>query len=68
VVLTKPEIDKANKDHKHKKYPEDFKVELRFEVVDTFKHNLYSILDSLDQKFTELNRLIEEEETTRRHR
>jgi len=35
----------------NKKYPEDFKVELRFELW-TFS-TLYSILDSLDQKFME---------------
>lgn len=33
VLLTKPEIDKANKDKKHKKYPADFTVEILFDDV-----------------------------------
>lgn len=33
VVLTKSEIDKINKDKKHKKYPSDFTITVRFEDV-----------------------------------
>ena len=33
VVLTKPEIDKVNKDKRHKKYPSDFNVQVTFDEV-----------------------------------
>jgi len=53
-IFSKPEIDKINKDTKHKHYPEDFRVEMRFEVLDEYKNNLYSKLDALEAKFVEL--------------
>ena len=31
VVLTKLEIDKANKDKHHKKFPSDFYIEIKFD-------------------------------------
>jgi hypothetical protein len=40
VTLTKPEIDKIHKDKKHKKYPADFTVEVRFEET-TFELEEY---------------------------
>ena len=33
MVLSKPEIDKVNKDKKHKKYPSDFTVQVVFDEV-----------------------------------
>lgn len=33
VVLNKPEIDKINKDKRHKKYPSDFNIRVSFDDV-----------------------------------
>jgi len=52
TVLYKPELDKVNKDSKHKLYPPDFRVELRFRCDTNFleerqkRHGVHSPLTS----------------------
>lgn len=62
VELTKPEIDKVNKDRKHKIYPQNFRVELRVEVLDQYKPELFSVADQIEAKISQLKSVLENEE------
>jgi hypothetical protein len=58
VLLTKPELDKANKDTKHKKYEERFAIEVFMDVLPDFKKGLYSALDRIERGFENIDRSV----------
>lgn len=62
VLLTKPEIDKANKDTKDKAFASDFSIALDFDSLKEYQDNMYSVLDEIEEKCKEYEKVLTEGE------